>query len=436
MTKYSPTADSDRSSSSSRLGYPVLIAIRDLHNACDDAPKNDPRKAPAPAVEAPFQEEILGDDPDSDTEEEASLVPSFASACETHVESTVEETPTTASSSQRVERRQEAIEPATDYIHRPNDSRSHRGQLALQSKLTNRLYLGGMAICLMVAGYWVLNSGSTDGESSPKSTDMFVENTAGDAMDAMAEAPPWDGGRSSVSPAESIVVEPINNGAAGLASSMPSNVQEATPAASNSPVIPAYAGGTPSWQPSFANPASAQEATTSSAAPANNVVAKPADDFIPAFGPSNLDYSNQGQAYGSVPPVAGSSRGSLANNDNTPTTDSSVQFPTIQSASDAQRHWALQEGTLTSRPAPSAAPQAETQLPQIINGSSGHMVENNTIGNQVPHVADNAGQFQFDPRGEQMPDYNTQPYPSANEVQRSASRARLMGIETFESGTR
>ncbi len=419
--------------SQSYCGYPVLIRVPDL--AWQPAPP-----APVAPASSHCEPSLLGDDP-PEAEAPASLLNTPQPPAYSPLLS--EATGPTGAAS-----------PAPSSPHSTADLRAQRRQSIQQGQWLNRLYLGGMAVSLLVASYWVLNSGgSADSATEEVPQDMFA------ATGELDEAPAWSGLEPSISSTTSVTVEPLDNPIPQMASkpelaSTPSESRQADRRAEMTTVVPPY-GNDFSYSPSdYTNPAWS-EAPAPSRTANTHVAEMDQDDYIPSFGPSSADYAEQEPirtARTSSIPMGNNAPSFSADASDNPASEpqQSYGYPLADESSDTGKHWALQEGKLIQKGQSdrSASQTADAQLPQIYNGPAAYDRDMPVI--QTPQSSQMAttrqgeyeqGGFGFGPYsgGEPAqgnPAYGAESMSSHDEFPRSASRAGLLGVQPFESETR
>lgn len=425
-----PTPREDYSASRSFFGQPIVVRVRDL---------NWQPPAPAPAEET-WVSSLLGEDlPEtSSTESLLEGVDKSVFGVTTSVDSVtpalspVPAAVTASSLSDSAPSANNAAAPS--YLHRTAQPRDQRRGMVLSGQWLNRLYMGGMAVSLLVASYWVLSSGGSSEETTNNVPEDLFANTSLD------EAPPWSGLEPSLTPHESITVQPQETNVPQMAS-LPERASTGAPRnpaeVELTTIHPAYAG-LPSSPPTEYNPAWSDT---------NSVPSVQDDGYIPSFGPSSTadslagdyeaSYSRGVPTGNNLPSFDPNPAGHAASSAPGGASEHRTGYPATGSSNASAEHWMLSNGREQGEDTRSANPAArsESQYTQVIHGNptGGSMpqihtpprVAESTPGYQLPQ---GNAEFGYGPPSDSYAD----PYSREDSFPRSASRTGLTGgIETF-----
>jgi len=436
------------------IGLPVLVTVRDLNwkpspleavksLISSDAPQDEtPQIAPEPEPIPETHTQVLAEEPPVPDETE-SLIDSTPEpvAEEQPLIQHETTTPEIATEPEPAEADENAAEkPAVtklSYIRR--EVANHRGSSG-KSVWTNRLYLGGMAISLLVASVWVFSGGDSADTTPEGATDQMVVET-----DGLHEAPAWDGLDTPSS--DSIVIETQPTTAPRIAT-LPTDSRTNPQLGSNSsaapqlPTLVSPVGAEQSTSPDVSNPAWTNLPSPAST-PTESMI--PQNSYVPSFGPSQQEYSetmNQPEiGSGSSIPYQPSFGPTSEYTDSNP----APQFDSEPASqpSNSGKHWALVEEQVRTNNDSQAAPVVGMQgeLPQIINGTVPASSTTEAPAATVPPNYANTpvepqSQFGFGPYNSATEPYRPVGNQPTSSVPRTAGRAQLKGIETYQQPER
>lgn len=452
----SPKSQDQQDSHRTFYGHPIVVRVKDL--------SWQPPVEEAPPAEEEWVSNLLGEDPyEADGEE--SLLMDVPPAPELPpVEESVAELPRLPITP--TESKPQPASKTPTYLSHSSEGRRERLQSLITGQWKNRIMMGGLALSLFFATYWLL---STDGADDPPvddvHQDLFVETGQ------LGDAPAWDASSNMVEN-DVTTIEPASMNSTRMASmpprdnivgspANPSSKMELTAISApdvDSPSQPSGGNGNPAWSQ---NPAS--------------TTIEPQDDYAPSFGPAGGSSSIPGSGspsfdsssvpMGSPIPNFDNASGSSQDNyqpsfqGNRPSYEETApayqapsaptggsQYTNPSSGNNNASHWMKTDNPSRSMPGNTPGGNSgftQSQLPSIQNGPPQDaglpQIEAatpynaskfaNSPNNQQPTPQDGYG-FSFNPNGS-TPESST---PSQDGIR----AARLSGeIDTrFDSGIR